>query len=105
MTYLADVNVWIALAAERHTHHRAVRQWFGNLRHERIAFCRITQLGFLRLLTNKYVMQEEVMNPGDAWQAYRALRSDRRIGYLAEPDDLRETWQAFTEGSLSSPKL
>jgi predicted nucleic acid-binding protein len=50
-------------------------------------------------------MEEEVMNPSEAWQAYRALRSDRRIGYLAEPDDLRETWQAFSEGSLSSPNL
>jgi len=105
MTYLADVNVWIALAAERHTHHRPARHWFGGLRDERIAFCRITQLGFLRLLTNKYVMQEEVMNPGEAWQAYRALRSDRRIGFLVEPDDLPESWQEFTQGKLSSPNL
>lgn len=26
-------------------------------------------------------MQEEVMRPDEAWQAYRLLRSDRRIGY------------------------
>src|ERR1039457_2425443 len=82
MTYLPDVNVWIALAAERHT-----------------------QLGFLRLLTNTHVMQEEVMRPQEAWQAYRALRLDRRIGYFAEPNELPETWAAFTEGSLRSPNL
>ncbi len=40
-----------------------------------------------------------------AWDAYRALRSDRRIGYLAEPDELPETWRAFTEGPLRSPNL
>ncbi|MGI8746194.1 MAG: PIN domain-containing protein [Bryobacteraceae bacterium] len=68
-------------------------------------FCRLTQLGFLRLLTNKHVMQEEVMSPGRAWQAYRVLRSDRRIGYLPEPNDLAETWDTFTEGRLSSPNL
>jgi hypothetical protein len=105
MTYLPDVNVWIALAAERHIHHRVARHWFGSLQDENLAFCRVTQLGFLRLLTNKHVMQEEVMSPDEAWQAYRALRSDRRIGYSPEPDGLLETWQAFTEGPRTSPNL
>jgi len=105
MTYLPDVNVWIALAAERHTLHRAARHWFSNLQDEKLAFCRLTQLGFLRLLTNKHVMLEEVMTPGEAWQAYRDLRLDRRIGYQAEPHELPETWQAFTEGPRTSPNL
>jgi toxin-antitoxin system PIN domain toxin len=105
MTYLPDVNVWIALAADRHTLHRAARHWFSNLQDEKLAFCRLTQLGFLRLLTNKHVMQEEVMRPDAAWQAYRVLRLDRRIGYLAEPNELPEAWQTFTEGLLSSPNL
>jgi len=68
-------------------------------------FCRLTQLGFLRLLTNKHVMQEEVMRPDEAWQAYRVLRLDRRIGYWIEPDGLPETWQQFTDGPLTSPNL
>jgi len=105
MTYFPDVNVWIALAAERHMHHRAARYWFGNLRDEKLAFCRLTQLGFLRPLTNKHVMQEEVMRPDGAWQAYRVLRLDRRIGYLIQPDGLPETWQQFTDGLLTSPNL
>ena len=63
MTYLPDLNVWIALAAERHTLHLAARHWFSNLQDEKLAFCRLTQLGFLRLLTNKHVMQDEVMRP------------------------------------------
>src|SRR5712692_4348972 len=105
MTYLPDVNVWIALAAERHTLHRAARHWFSNLRDEKLAFCRLTQLGFLRLLTNKHVMQDEVMRPDEASEAYRVLRLDRRIGYLAEPSELPETWQPFTEGPPNSPNL
>jgi toxin-antitoxin system PIN domain toxin len=105
MTYLPDVNVWIALAAERHALHRKARDWFSNLRDERLAFCRLTQLGFLRLLTNKHVMLDEVMSPAEAWDAYRVLRLDRRIGYTAEPNELSETWQAFTEGPVSSPNL
>jgi hypothetical protein len=50
-------------------------------------------------------MLEEVLRPGEAWEAYRVLRLDRRIGYSAEPNELPETWQAFTEGPLSSPNL
>ena len=50
-------------------------------------------------------MQEEVMSPNEAWQAYRALRLDRRIGYEADPDELLETWQPFTEGPRTSPHL
>ncbi len=90
MTYLPDVNVWIALAAERHVLHGAARRWFSNLQDEKLLFCRLKQLGFLRLLTNKHVMQDEVMRPDEAWDAYRALRLDRRIGYLSEPSELSE---------------
>lgn len=78
----------------------------GSLRQdERLLFCRLTQLGFLRLLTNKHVMQEEVVQPGEAWQAYRALRSGRRIGYSTEPNHLAETWDTFTEGQRNSSNL
>lgn len=105
MTYLPDVNVWIALAAERHIHHRPARDWFNGLRDEKLAFCRITQMGFLRLLTNKHVMQEDARSPDEAWQAYRILRLDRRIGYLAEPNELPEVWNLFTQSRLTSPNL
>lgn len=105
MTYLPDVNVWIALAAERHIHHRAARYWFNNLRDEKLVFCRITQMGFLRLLTNKHVMQEDAMDPEAAWEAYRILRLDRRIGYMAEPNELHEVWAFFTQRRLTSPNL
>jgi toxin-antitoxin system PIN domain toxin len=88
MTYLPDVNVWIALAAERHIFHPTARRWFDNLQDEGLTFCRVTQLGFLRLLTNKHVMLEEVLSPGEAWEACRVLRLDRRIGYSEEPTEL-----------------
>ena len=54
MTYLPDVNVWIALAADKHIHHSVARSWFTKVQDEKLAFCRITQLAFLRLLTNKH---------------------------------------------------
>ncbi len=45
------------------------------------------------------------MRPDEAWQAYRVLRLDRRIGYLKEPDGLPETWQPFTDGPFTSLNL
>ncbi len=53
MIYLPDVNVWIALAADKHIHHSVAKRWFTNIQADQVLFCRITQLGFLRLLTNK----------------------------------------------------
>ena len=104
MTYLPDVNVWIALAAERHVHHGMARQWFAGLRDAELAFCRVTQVGFLRLLTNTHVMREEVLTPDGAWRAYRAVRSDWRVSWLPEPASFSEDgWEAFTEGQSASP--
>jgi len=40
-----DGTVWIALAAEPHTHHRVARRWFSNRQDEELAFCRATRLG------------------------------------------------------------
>ena len=50
-------------------------------------------------------MKDEVMNPGEAWQAYRLLRSDERIRYAAEPKEFSEEWTIFTEGKKTSPNL
>jgi predicted nucleic acid-binding protein len=49
---LPDVNIWIALAAEDHVHHVPARDWFAAQPAASVAFCRITQMGLLRLLTN-----------------------------------------------------
>lgn len=36
---------------------------------------------------------------------YGALRLDRRVGFAPEPNELPETWQAFTAGPRTSPNL
>ncbi len=57
MVSLPDVNIWIALAAEGHVHHAPAREWFTAQADVSVAFCRITQMGLLRLLTNPDVMR------------------------------------------------
>ena len=91
-TCLTDVNVWIALAAERHEHHPAARDWFGSLDEEEAVFCRVTQMSFLRLLTSPAVMREDVLNPQDAWERYKHLRRDWRVTFAAEPAGIEQNW-------------
>ena len=49
MIYLADVNVWVALALVGHVHHFTARAWFEEPETGQILFTRITQMGLLRL--------------------------------------------------------
>ncbi len=44
MTFLPDINVWLALASRRHQHHLLAQQWIAEV-DAPIAFCRITQMG------------------------------------------------------------
>src|SRR6266702_6114076 len=49
-----DVNVWIALTYRGHIHHTASKMWLDSLPDDsEVYFCRLTQLGFLRLLTTQ----------------------------------------------------
>lgn len=105
MTYLPDVNVWIALASDRHLHHRRGKHWFAAIRTDEIAFCRITEMGFLRLLTNRHVMGDDTASPKEAWQVYDALRTDRNVIFLNEISDVAPKWRAASEVPIGGPNM
>lgn len=105
MTYLPDVNVWIALYAELSTHHEAACQWFEGIGEADVVFCRLTQLGFLRLLTNRHVMQEEVLSPAAAWEANQSIRQNPKVGFAVELAGFPEVWRAPGATLASSPNL
>ena len=50
-----DINVWLAVAAPEHVHSGIAKSWWEQ-ETGFIAFCRLTQLGFLRLMTTAAVM-------------------------------------------------
>ena len=93
---LPDLNVWLALVSDCHVHHLAAREWFEGLDLGCAAFCRVTQMGLLRLMTHPKVMGEDVLGLAKAWRCYDALRSDERVSFLIEPPDLETTWRALT---------
>jgi hypothetical protein len=106
MRYLVDVNVWVALSLPGHVHHAEARDWFGDPdMHSRLFFCRVTQHGFLRLLTNSKVMGSNVLSAAGAWRYYDLLMYDDRVGFASEPPELERMWRGITRQPHSRPNL
>lgn len=105
-TYLfPDVNVWLALAHEIHPHHEAVKVWSDSLESDSIVyFCRFTQLGFLRLLTNQSAMRADVLTQSQAWEAFDALVADPNNQMIDEPDGIDSLFRQGTSSNEASTK-
>ncbi len=101
---LLDVGVWLAAVWGRHRAHPAVREWFDAQEHD-LAFCRVTQMSLLRLLTNRTIMGRDVVTRADAWSIYDRLCGDDRVVNLDEPAQLESLWRSLTAREDSSHKL
>ena len=93
MTCLPDVNLWLAMAVARHIHHSAARAWLDRQEYDRIVFCRVTEMGLLRLLTNTHVMQDGVLSPARAWAVRDAFLEDDRVSFAEEPAGFSGRWR------------
>jgi predicted nucleic acid-binding protein len=51
MKYLLDVNALVALGFRRHSFHKRVATWVAGERSTKFASCSITELGFVRVLS------------------------------------------------------
>ena len=103
--FLPDINVWIALAADKHIHHLAAQNWFDAVDPGGAAFCRVTQMGFLRLITKPQVMREDVLDQRTAWRVYEQLARDSRLVFAGEPANLEPVWKRLTQGLFSGTNV
>lgn len=94
--YLLDVNCWLAAAVRRHRHHPEAKSWLDDAAAP-LSFCRVTQMAFLRLVTNPKVMGVDVLTPRQAWETYRKFRADPRISFAEEPVTLEKSWLEITD--------
>ena len=101
-----DINVWVALSYDRHVHHFAALRWFEALAPtSRLFFCRLTQLGLLRLLSASAVMgPDHAKSQQEAWKAYDLWLDDQRVEFLDEPSGLETAFRALTRSAQASPK-
>jgi uncharacterized protein len=83
---LPDVNVWLALSVADHAHHSAARRYWYKESAGHLAFCRVTALGLLRLLTNDHVMGGAPLSTARAWEAYLAFRRLPEVVLASDPE-------------------
>lgn len=102
---LLDANVWLALAAEAHTHHRSAGAYWHGEAAPLTAFCRVTQLAFLRHLTNKSVMGRQTLTPTAAWRKCAEFLALPEVRLIAEPAGLDEQLGKFCDLGRTSPNL
>ena len=104
MAYLIDTNVWLAAIFDSHVHHQAARNWIDQAV-EPLAFCRSTQISFLRLVTSKAVFGPEALTNREAQKLLLSLLDDDRIFLAKEPSDLEKLWFQYTAKNARSPSL
>lgn len=106
MTYLPDVNVWLALTFRSHQHHPKANSWFTALDADAsIIFCRLTQQVFFRLATNPKAMGAEAVTLRDAWRIYYRILEDPRVSFAGEPAFTEQRWRELTQSLTFSPKV
>jgi len=59
--------------------------------------CRYTQLGILRLLSNKAIMGDETLTLRQAWSVYDRWLEDPRVEFCHEPRQAESSFRQATE--------
>jgi uncharacterized protein len=105
MIYLADVNVWLALTHVVHQHHSLAKEWFSESADDQVVFCRTTQSGLLRLLTNQRVMGADVFTAEDAWDVYDDFFKTGKVRFAEEPPGLERAGRQATQPLQTGPNF
>lgn len=98
---LLDVNVLIAMAWPNHVHHGAARRWFEASSSAGWATTPVTELGFVRVSSNKKVIPDAA-TPGAALGVLRALCG--MPGHEFWPDGARLVEPPFPVDRLGTHK-
>jgi uncharacterized protein len=100
-----DVNVWIALTLKAHQHHTVAWNWYRTLApNQALVFCRFTQLGFFRLITNEAVAKHETVTQKGAWAAYDSWLENGGAMYMPEPLGLDIEFRGLSDQLIVATK-
>ena len=100
-----DVNVWIASTYRAHKHYFVAKSWLDSLPEDAVlCFCRLTQLGFLRLLTTPAVMQNQTRSQAGAWAVYDDWLQNGHAEFIEEPPGVEPAFRALIQSGQIAPK-
>lgn len=100
-----NLNVWIALSIRTHEHHHIAWTWYRSLRElEELAFCRMSQLGLMRLLSTQSVAKHETLNQLQAWAVFDGWMENGGATYLEEPFGIETEFRFYASRATPSPK-
>ena len=103
--HFPDVNVWVALHHQIHSHHQIVLEWFDALAPESLlVFCRQTQMGWFRLLTTDAVMGDEVLTQRQCWTLYHRWITGGKAKLESEHVRVGKLFEQRTTTDNPSPK-
>ena len=92
------MNVWLALATPEHVHAAIAQRWWEQ-ENGTIAFCRLTQPGFLRLMTTAAAMDGRPLTIAETWRVY-----DRFFDYIDRLDlrtpDVEKRFREMAVGTI-----
>ena len=110
MRELLDTNTWIALTVETHPHHSMAQRWYeaAPLTVGDLMFCRLTEMGFLRLVTQKQVMKQcglVALSNDEAVEYLSRVYEDPAVVRVEEPPATRNLWLELAAGPHASPHV
>ncbi len=106
MRQMCDINVLLALVAERHAHHDRCKCWWKSRDHSSpLLICREVQIALLRLLSTEAVMSEDVRTLPQAWALYASLLKCGGFTRVLEPRGLDVEWERLCRPCKRSPKV
>lgn len=87
MKYLLDVNALVALGFAQHEFHERINGWLDDERYPSLLSCSITELGFVRVLSQAASYQLTIAQARNALMAIK--RTDRlSFSFLEDDQDI-----------------
>lgn len=106
MRQMCDVNILLALVAQRHAHHERCKCWWRSRDHSSpLLICREVQIALLRLLATEAVMAKETLTLPRAWALYAALLKCGGFRTVREPRGIDVAWERVCRPYKRSPKV
>jgi len=106
LRHLCDLNVFLAGAVAIHSAHDAAKTFFEGLPSgDTVEFCRATEIGFLRLLTQKIADGYEPVSNRAAREALGEWMALPHVRVAMEPPGIHSLWTSLADREASAPKI